>query len=103
MKIKQFVFRREPTAGSRSRILSIVTDDEVDVFEKAFEIGFPKEEAEKLARWALKAQEGSRRRGAELILSEGVLSRISVECRDPGAHWASIVKKPVRKKRGRTA
>lgn len=103
MKIRQFVFKREPTIGSRSHIVSIVTDDELDVFQRAFEIGFPKEEAEKIAKWAARAQEGSKRRGAELILSGGILSHVSVECRDPGPNWTAVVKRPARGKKGRTA
>ena len=88
MKTKQFVFKLQPIAGARTRIISIVTNDAKDVFGKGYELGFSKEDALALAGWARRARNGSKRKAPGLTRHGYELASLTVECRDPGPNWA---------------
>ena len=86
MKLKQVIFKVTPVVG-RTHFESIVTDDSLDVYQKAIELGYHKDEAKKLQQWIGRAQPDKERKEEKVFSLMYGLCWIGVICRDPGPGW----------------
>ena len=81
MKRKQIVIKVRELFEWRGTDYGVVTDDKLDVFQRAVEAGIGKETAEKIAKWSEKAKDGESFRPRDAADRGGDPIKVMVECR----------------------